>query len=850
MTACTNHGGKARRVVTAALVGVLSVGTVPMVALATGTTDGIETQAANWTVGAKVTRATDGKGGQISGDLSELSFTKSSGKFLVPTEVTGTFETTDVTEDMLMYRRKNDTHWYTFEQMYGWANGNGLEEDTYTVRVTGTDGKHADFAFKVTGESKAEGVQVKGTLVYNGKPQVVKFVDGEGEDFDTSTATITYTDTLGNNGSSTAPTNAGSYVAKIVMADGVTTYNVPFTVQKLNLSEASLFVEDTTTAIMDRNDLWANLEINSNPATDVSSELVPTAVSGPNGEPNLGTEKGAWTVSIAASDTSKNVTGSGTVTFTLLDDDVADGVKYGRTPYANNGIVNIWLEDGEAFDASKISVVETDNGMYNGKVENTYSGDQLEITYFDKDNNKVVDASALSAKGSYELTIRVKPELGFTSGQWTGGTITLNVEVNPTKVDQDKTLAFYFDGKISGDSAVAYYDGTDQLERLTVAVKDAEGNDYVEGTDYTVEVTNASKKVVDSAVDSDTYYVTVKPVTFEFDGTGSDTFTLTVNKAKIGAPFTVSGTEVLPGLKDMISKYEAPAYTGSAVEIPAVQSTALDADGNVVLGEDGRPVYSVVDASLYNVVNIKKGTKVVSEAKDKNATYTVKIALTDEAAKNYELVDGDFQFKILEYGHFADVASDKWYAVAVDQAWYWQYINGVGGTELFAPEAEITRADVACILFNMAGGTRYFDDFEFNEISGYVTGFDDVDGHAYYAQAIAWAKAFGVVNGHNGQFRPDDKVTREEFATMLANYAKSKGESIATDGSALAALPDASGVSSWAQESVAWAVENEVMGNGGFVAPQDDIARAEVAAMAVNYQPENLEGLNRDNPTK
>ena len=42
MTACTNHGGgKARRVVTAALVGVLSVGTVPMVALATEASDGV-----------------------------------------------------------------------------------------------------------------------------------------------------------------------------------------------------------------------------------------------------------------------------------------------------------------------------------------------------------------------------------------------------------------------------------------------------------------------------------------------------------------------------------------------------------------------------------------------------------------------------------------------------------------------------------------------------------------------------------------------------------------------------------------------------------------------------------------
>lgn len=101
------------------------------------------------------------------------------------------------------------------------------------------------------------------------------------------------------------------------------------------------------------------------------------------------------------------------------------------------------------------------------------------------------------------------------------------------------------------------------------------------------------------------------------------------------------------------------------------------------------------------------------------------------------------------------------------------------------------------------------------------------------------------MNGHDGQFRPTDDITREEFAAMLANYVKATGKFVASDGSALAGLSDASSVSAWAQESVAWAVENEVMGNGGFVAPQDDITRAEVAAMAVNYQPESLDGTHR-----
>ena len=115
-----------------------------------------------------------------------------------------------------------------------------------------------------------------------------------------------------------------------------------------------------------------------------------------------------------------------------------------------------------------------------------------------------------------------------------------------------------------------------------------------------------------------------------------------------------------------------------------------------------------------------------------------------------------------------------------------------------------------------------------------------MDGHAYYAKAIAWAKASGVVNGYDGNFRPDDKVTREEFACMLANFAKVKGDFVAPAEGALDSMPDASSVSSWAEESVAWAVENGVMGNGGSVNAAAQISRAEVAAMTVNYQPEPI----------
>ena len=91
------------------------------------------------------------------------------------------------------------------------------------------------------------------------------------------------------------------------------------------------------------------------------------------------------------------------------------------------------------------------------------------------------------------------------------------------------------------------------------------------------------------------------------------------------------------------------------------------------------------------------------------------------------------------------------------------------------------------------------------------------------------------MNGHDGQFRPTDDITREEFAAMLANYAKSTGDYVAPSEDALDGVSDSDTVSAWATEVVSWTVENGVMGNGGRVAGQDNILRAEVAAMAVNY---------------
>ena len=83
MTACTNNGGsRARRAVTAALVGVLSVGAAPMVALATGAADtGVQLMAttSQEAFSKGVVTAQDGMGGDVTFPEKDLvSFTDES----------------------------------------------------------------------------------------------------------------------------------------------------------------------------------------------------------------------------------------------------------------------------------------------------------------------------------------------------------------------------------------------------------------------------------------------------------------------------------------------------------------------------------------------------------------------------------------------------------------------------------------------------------------------------------------------------------------------------------------------------------------------------------------------------
>lgn len=146
---------------------------------------------------------------------------------------------------------------------------------------------------------------------------------------------------------------------------------------------------------------------------------------------------------------------------------------------------------------------------------------------------------------------------------------------------------------------------------------------------------------------------------------------------------------------------------------------------------------------------------------------------------------------------------------------------------LFGTNDNITRGQIAVILWNWAGKP---------EAGAKAKSFTDVKNNAYYYSAVRWAGSVGVVSGYaNGSFGPNDNITRQQLAVMLANYAqKVAGVTVTGSLQDFAAMSDASQVSSYARTAMGWCVRNGILsGSDGALMPKGHATRAQAAKMVV-----------------
>ena len=182
---------------------------------------------------------------------------------------------------------------------------------------------------------------------------------------------------------------------------------------------------------------------------------------------------------------------------------------------------------------------------------------------------------------------------------------------------------------------------------------------------------------------------------------------------------------------------------------------------------------------------------------------------------------------------FSDIYND-WYTEYVQYVYDTGLMSGMQGTKNFAPNANISKAQVAQVLYNLEGKPEVSENPVFSELK-------DVYEAEWYAKAVSWAYNTGIVTGDTNamKFFPNADVTREQLGLMMYRFAQYKTYDV-TDSSDLEGLKNAENTANWAMDGVKWAVGvgliSGVEKNGvKDLEPQKTASRAQMAAILKRF---------------
>ncbi len=214
---------------------------------------------------------------------------------------------------------------------------------------------------------------------------------------------------------------------------------------------------------------------------------------------------------------------------------------------------------------------------------------------------------------------------------------------------------------------------------------------------------------------------------------------------------------------------------------------------------------------------------------------------------------------------FKDVNKNDWYYDAVNYVSN-GYMYGYGGERegYFGPADHLQRQDMAVVLYrysfftdasalpksygkNTKPSSLYVGPTAYNkEILPWIMRkgqFADVANNAYYSEAVNVLRYRNIVSGYNnGRFGVGDKITREQFITMIYRYeggfvnAEFSDKELAN----FYKFQDSNMVSRFAKDAMVWGINAGIISgkrsftNGAwktYLAPQDSLSRAEAATI-------------------
>jgi len=231
-----------------------------------------------------------------------------------------------------------------------------------------------------------------------------------------------------------------------------------------------------------------------------------------------------------------------------------------------------------------------------------------------------------------------------------------------------------------------------------------------------------------------------------------------------------------------------------------------------------------------------------TEASHKEATAGTKVIITPKPDKSYEAAsatvrdkdgklvsvtkekDGTWSFTMPASKVTVSVSYAKTVITPADTGvadWlitddHIVYLNGYDedGIQLIGPDRNITRAEVAMIFYRLLK----------NKDVTVTKSYSDVPDFEWFVQAVGVLSSLGILNGYDeGDFRPQNPITRAEFTAIATRFAKATGGT--------SDFFDVPG-DHWAYGNIATASDyGWVTGDNGLFRPEDKITRAEVAAI-------------------
>ncbi len=262
-------------------------------------------------------------------------------------------------------------------------------------------------------------------------------------------------------------------------------------------------------------------------------------------------------------------------------------------------------------------------------------------------------------------------------------------------------------------------------------------------------------------------------------------------------------------------------YDSQAVALQDVQLLAQTGAASVNREEDAMVSLAWVGSNLEHRADLAILT--FEAIKECDASFSAEMGEAYAGQTKVELAPADVT---AVFNPFADIRG-HWAEEEILDSYYAGLFEGVTQTT-FAPDKKMNRAMFVTTLYRMEQEPEPRKNHAFS----------DVPAQCYYEQAVSWAVEQGITDGvGDGCFAPQKAISRQEMATMLYRYAKSKAVVNSETEDRKMDFTDADQVSGWAEEAMNWVVEEQILTGypGKRLLPRAALTRAQGAVVLCRY---------------